>query len=215
MEPIVCPAILASSADEYRKQIEQTVHAPVRLHIDLTDGTLTPGSTIRPDEVWWPGGMRADMHVMYKRPFEHAELLMDLGPQLIIVHAEAEGEFAKFAKRAHRRGVEVGVALQAQTPVSVILPALELIDHVLIFSGSLGEFGGHADLTLLDKVKALHSKKPSLEIGWDGGVNTDNISQIAAAGVTVLNSGGFIQKSDDPVRAFHQLSEAIAGRSKS
>ena len=210
MKPIVCPAILASSADEYKKQIEQTVHAPVRLHIDLTDGSLTPHSTIRPDEVWWPGGMLADLHVMYKNPFEHTELLMDLGPQLIIVHAEAEGEFVKFAKEAHRRGIKVGVALQAQTPVSLILPALELIDHVLIFSGSLGSFGGSADLSLLHKVKELHAKKPSLEIGWDGGVNADNIRHIAKAGVRVLNSGGFIQKNDDPVRAFHQLSEAIA-----
>lgn len=208
MTSSICPALLAASVEEYRKQVERIVHSAVRLHIDLTDGTLTPKSTVRPDEVWWPGGMRADLHVMYQDPFAHTEILLDLGPQLIIVHAEAEGDFVAFAKRAHAKGVEVGVALQARTPVSAIIPALELIDHVLIFSGSLGSFGGEADLSLLGKAAELRSRKASLEIGWDGGVNADNVAKLVRGGIDVLNSGGFIQKSPDATLAFRQLVQA-------
>jgi pentose-5-phosphate-3-epimerase len=48
-----------------------------------------------------------------------------------------------------------------------------------------------------------------LEIGWDGGVTDQNISQLAFAGVDVFNVGGFIQKAEDPEKAFHVL-ERIA-----
>lgn len=205
MAVTICPAVLAETADEYRKQIEGVAHSALRLHIDLSDGKFTPHKSIRIDEVWWPGGMRADLHVMYERPFEHVEMMLDLRPQMIIVHAEAEGDFMAFAQKIRSKGVEVGVALQASTPVEILKPALHLIDHVLIFSGNLGSFGGHADLSLLDKVKVLRDLKPQIEIGWDGGVDDKNARQIAEGGVDVLNAGGFIQKSASPHEAYEQL----------
>ncbi len=210
MAASICPAVLAENVDEYRKQIEGVAHSALRLHIDLSDGKFAPTNSIRIDEVWWPGGMRADLHVMYKQPFEHVELMLDLRPQLIIVHAEADGDFMAFAQKVRSKGVEVGVALQADTPVSVLKPALQLIDHVLIFSGNLGSFGGHADLSLLDKVQELRALKPQLEIGWDGGIDDTNVRRIADAGVDVLNTGGFIHKSPDPHKAYEQLVAALS-----
>jgi ribulose-phosphate 3-epimerase len=204
----VCPAILAKDPEDYRRQVERVTTAAVRLHIDLSDGNFTPEKTVRIDEVWWPGGMRADLHVMYKKPFEHTKLLLDLRPQMIIVHAEAEGDFIGFAKEAHMHGVEVGVALQPQTHPEVLQPALPFVDHVLIFSGKLGSFGGHADLALLSKVKHLRQMKPQLEIGWDGGIDDHNARQLAQGSVDVLNSGGFIQKAPNPIAAFRAIAKA-------
>lgn len=201
----ICPAITAATPDEYQRQVEQLCTTAVRLHLDVSDGVLTPARSIAIDEIWWPGGVRADIHVMYKDPFAHTELLFDLHPQLIIVHAEADGDFAAFATAAHARGIEVGVALQQQTQPEILRPALHLIDHVMIFSGTLGYVGGTADLALLDKVKRLKVLKPQLEIGWDGGVNADNVKALADGGVEVLNSGGFIQKAEDPCKAYEQL----------
>jgi ribulose-phosphate 3-epimerase len=206
MRPVICPAILAATSDEYSQQIERVSHEAVRLHIDLTDGVLASAPTIAIDEVWWPGGMQADLHVMYRQPFEHAELLFDLKPQLIIVHAEAEGDFVTFADRAHAQGIKTGVAIQPQTDPAVLEAAIGHIDHVLIFSGHLGHFGGQADLGLLTKVAHLKTMKPQLEIGWDGGVNDHNVQQLAQGGIHVLNSGGFIQKANDPHQAFRVLS---------
>ncbi|MGF7228801.1 MAG: ribulose-phosphate 3-epimerase [Candidatus Saccharibacteria bacterium] len=210
MKASICPAVLAATPEIYNQQIERVAHTALRLHIDLSDGKFAPTETLNIDEVWWPGGMRADLHVMYKRPFEHVELMIDLKPQLIIVHAEADGDFMSFAQKVHAHGIEVGVALQAKTPVDVLKPAMAQIDHVLIFSGSLGSFGGHADLSLLEKVKQLRVLKSSLEIGWDGGIDDQNAKAIADAGVDVLNSGGFVQKAADPRQAYAQLVRAIS-----
>ena len=52
--------------------------------------------------------------------------------------------------------------------------------------------------------------KPGIEVGWDGGVNLNNISQISSAGVTVINSGGFIQQAADPANAYAKLKNIIS-----
>lgn len=205
----ICPTIDAEDLVTYRKQVERIVSFAHRVHIDLGDGSFTPNKLVPIDEVWWPGGMRADLHVMYMRPFEHLASLIALGPQLIVVHAEADGDFMGFVKQVHEHGIEAGVALLQQTPVDTIMPALERIDHVLIFSGNLGHQGGsQADLKLLDKVKAVKEAYPNIEISWDGGVNEQNIEQIVAAGVKVVNVGGFLQDADDPFRAYELLKGA-------
>lgn len=200
----ICPAILTDDPAVYQLQVEQSLGYAHRLHIDLSDGVFAPQKLIDIENVWWPGGVRADLHVMYQRPFDHLEAFITLQPQLVIVHAEAEGDFDAFAGKLHRHGIETGVALLPETPAEAIKPALPLIDHVLIFSGHLGHFGGHTDLTLLNKVKQLRELKPALEIGWDGGVNDQNAGELARGGVDVLNAGGYLH-GKDPAAAYAKL----------
>jgi ribulose-phosphate 3-epimerase len=92
-----------------------------------------------------------------------------------------------------------------RTPVEAIAPALEVIDHVLVFSGELGHFGGHTNLQLLDKVRQLRQLKPQLEIGWDGGVNEQNVLELVRSGVDVLDVGSAIQRAPDPMAAYAKL----------
>lgn len=201
---------MARSPEEYREQMERVAGFTKRVHIDVADGLFTPVKLTPIDQVWWPANVRADIHVMYKEPFQHAKLLLKLQPQLIVVHAEADGNFIEFAEAAHSQGVEVGVALKPETMPQMIEPALPWIDHVLIFSGHLGHFGGQANTHLLTKVLYLHRLKPQLEIGWDGGINNQNAHVLAAGGVEVLNVGGFIQHAADAHRAYQQLVAVIA-----
>ncbi len=205
MSATICPTVTAEDTESYRQQIERIAPFATRLHIDLSDGTLSRARLLPIGNVWWPGGVRADLHAMLRRPFDHIDTYCALGPQLVIVHAEATGNFAAFANRMHRNGIETGVALLQQTPVETILPALDLIDHVLVFSGNLGHFGGQADLALLDKVRQLKQCKPTLEIGWDGGINEQNARALKDNGVDVLNVGGFIQGNPHPAQAYEVL----------
>lgn len=201
----ICPTVTATNAHNYRTQIERIAQFASRIHIDVSDGILAPNKLLDLDQVWWPGGVRADLHVMLDNPFDHVEIYRSLGSQLVIVHAEAKGDFMAFAEFMHRHGIETGVALLQDTPVETIVPAIDMIDHVLIFSGKLGYFGGQADLSLLDKVKQLKQIKPALEIGWDGGINDSNAMLLADGGVEVLNVGGFIQRSPQPRAAYEKL----------
>jgi ribulose-phosphate 3-epimerase len=209
MRVVICPTVLAGNSQEFGEQMERIAQFAARVHIDLADGHFAPTKTIPIDKVWWPGGIQADLHVMYQQPFRHAKQLLELRPQLIIVHAEADGDFMAFADRVHAAGVAVGVALKPETPAKVIEPALDLIDHVLVFSGHLGHFGGQANTHLLTKVLHLKQLKPSLEIGWDGGINNKNAKILAAGGVDVLNTGGFIQHAANPQAAYEMLEQEV------
>jgi ribulose-phosphate 3-epimerase len=202
----VCPTVTATSPKEYKGQIEQIVHFTRRVHIDLTDGKFAPANLVDPKEAWWPVGMKADFHMMHKDPEDAVRTVIKHKPHLIIVHAEAEGSFEAFAEFCKHHKVKVGVALLQKTEPEVILPALPLIDHVLLFSGNLGHQGGaHTDLEILNKLSILVQTKPELEIGWDGGVNDQNIPSIVFAGVDVVNVGSYIQKAENPRKAFEVL----------
>ena len=45
----------------------------------------------------------------------------------------------------------------------------------------------------------------SIEIGWDGGINTDNAHKLIVGGVDVLNVGGAIHLSKSPHKAYNEL----------
>lgn len=203
--PIVCPAILADDEQHYRTQIENIIHVAHRIQIDLTDGHFAPSPTIKPEQAWWPVGFKADLHLMYRQPTQAAKSLLEHKPNLIIVHAEAEGDFMALANLCHGQGIKIGIALLQETPPEKVVRALEYADHVLIFSGHLGEYGGHANLDLLRKAEFLKQHKPSLEIGWDGGINDQNVAELINGGVDVLNVGGYIQKAEDPAKAYNAL----------
>ncbi|MCA9324308.1 hypothetical protein KC992_04385, partial [Candidatus Saccharibacteria bacterium] len=104
-------------------------------------------------------------------------------------------------------GTRTGVALLHETSVAELqeLEIDDLFDHILVFGGKLGFQGGEADLSILKKVKKLREVYPDVEIGWDGGVNEDNASEIVSAGVDVLNVGGYLHKAEDPKKAYDSL----------
>lgn len=208
--PIICPTILANDAHEFQTQMNRIKAFSKRIQIDLTDGVFAQAPTIALEQVWVPDAILADLHLMYQSPLEKTDEALKLNPHMIIIHAEAEGNFIKLADKIHKQGVKVGVALMAKTSTHILKPSLSEIDHILIFSGDLGKFGGIADLHLLSKVKQLKEWKDTLEFGWDGGVNNNNAKLLAEGGVDVLNVGGFIQNSPDPLNSFNQLNALIA-----
>ena len=83
-------------------------------------------------------------------------------------------------------------------------------EHILIFGGHLGFQGGEADLDQLDKVREAKEAYPEARIGWDGGVNAENVEAIAAAGVDVINVGSYLKNAEDPEKAYDQLTTLVS-----
>jgi len=204
--PTICPTITAYSQEDYKKQIEKVVDFSYRLQIDLTDGQFAAVNTVKPENAWWPAGAKADIHLMYKNPIAAIKKLIRHQPNLIIIHAEAEGDFREVVNLCRHHKTRLGLALLPPTEVEAIKSALSSIDHLMIFSGNLGHQGGSsADLSLLDKVAAAKQLNPKLEIGWDGGVNDQNIAELVYGGVDVINVGGYIQAATNPEKAYETL----------
>ncbi len=206
---IVCPTITAYDPHEYRSQVEQIEDFAKRVHIDLMDGIFTPNQSPSLDQIWWPDNLVADIHLMYERPGAYIDQIIKLKPNLLVVHYEADLDHRKTAERLREHGIKAGLALLQDTPVEEAIPILKNFDHVLVFSGHLGEHGGVANLDLLEKVKAIRRDCPDIEISWDGGINSDNARELAQTGVDVLNTGGFIQKSADPAKTYKDLVDSL------
>ncbi len=208
---IICPSVTPATPDPhiYREQIERVSFAP-RLQIDLMDGDFAPHKNTNPIQLWWPDGVLADIHLMYRRPSEHLETLISLRPHLVLLHAEAEGDIASYIAHIQKFGIRAGVALLADTDIDSAHGAIEVSDHCMLFSGNLGEFGGQADLALLDKIPMIRAITPTIEIGWDGGANADNVQALAAGGVDVINVGGAIQRASHARQAYDALTAALS-----
>lgn len=203
---VVCPTVTATKTlDEFNHQMRKITPLAKRIQIDLADGVFSSPKTLEPGQIDWPKSIEADIHIMYQHPDPVVQALLPKKPHLIIVHAEVGGHFQGLAGDCHKVGVRFGLALLPNSRAEAIVNFLPLVDHVLIFSGVLGSFGGHANLDMLKKVHILKQHKPDLEIGWDGGINNQNASQLVFGGVDVLNVGGYIQNSDDPAKAYHGL----------
>ncbi len=206
----VCPTVTAEDLHVYRQQLQRLEPFAERIHLDFMDGLFTTNKSVDLDKIWLPENKQIDLHLMYMRPDLSLPVILRLKPSLVIVHAEAQGAFGDFADALHGAGIKVGVCLLQDTKIDVIASSLEAIDHVLIFSGNLGHFGGHVDLSLLDKAAALKKLKPSLELGWDGGINDENAKQLVAGGIDILNVGGFIQKAKDPNAQYSKIISAVS-----
>ncbi len=206
---VVCPTVTAEDLHEYRRQLEVVSSFAERIHLDFMDGLFTSNESVELKDIWLPDNITVDLHLMYMRPDLYLENILKLKPKLVIVHAEAEGNYAKFASSLHEADIKVGVCLLQDTSVNTIKDNLGNIDHVLLFSGDLGHFGGHVDLSILEKAKQLKELKPNIELGWDGGINDTNALQLAKGGIDVLNVGGFIQQAEDSKSRFDLLKSLL------
>lgn len=206
---IIAPTITATTAQDYRAEMARIAPFAQRIHIDFCDGEFAPTRLVNPIQAYWPDGIIADLHLMFKRPLEHIETVISLKPDLVIVHAEAEGDLLSMMRELRAVGIKCGVALLPATDPATCHDLIAEADHVLIFSGDLGHFGGTADMLLLNKVAHIRAINTYVEIGWDGGISADNVSQLQFGGIEVFDVGGAIHKAPDPQEAYATLESSI------
>jgi ribulose-phosphate 3-epimerase len=202
---VIAPTILAETPDDYKVKIERVHTFVERVHIDICDGEFAPTFTVGAAQVWWPQGWTVDIHAMVARPSEHLETLISLKPNMIIFHAETNEDIVPVLQHLKKFGIKAGLALLRSTVPKTVAPAISEADHVMIFSGELGKYGGTANMMQLEKIRLIHEIHPTVEIGWDGGVNLENVYSLVQGGVSVLNVGGTIANAEDPQATYTAL----------
>lgn len=201
----IVPAVLANDIEQYNQDLERALLLSDRVQIDIADGDFAPSQTINLVQAHWPDGVEADIHLMQRNPLDEIETAIALRPHLILFHVESDGDIGALLDECSSVGQSGGVVFLAETPIEGHEDLIEKSDHVLLFSGSLGEYGGETDMSVLDKIPAIRSIKLEIEIGIDGGINQDNAKIISEAGVDILNVGSAIQNADNPQAAYDTL----------
>lgn len=205
----IVPAVLAETTEQYVHDLELAATLSDRVQIDLADGMFAGNQTVSLAQAYWPDDVKADLHLMYDDPFEHIPTIISQKPSLVIIHREAlrltRDKVLNMVKELSSSGIKTGMAILRPTTVDSIRDYLDVLDHVMVFTGELGHYGGEFDMSSLGKISEIKATHPDLEIGVDGGVTDGNAREIVTAGGDVLNSGSYLQKADDPQAAYAKL----------
>ena len=205
----IVPTIMAETVDQLREAEVRIQPFARRVHIDISDGEFAPTFLLNEAQLFWPEGWEIDIHAMVARPSEHLGALMQLKPSLVILHAEAQEDIVPQLQTLKQAGIKAGVGLLKTTVPATVEAAIKEADHVMIFSGDLGKFGGTASMMQLEKIRLIKKIKPNVEIGWDGGVKAENAYTLTQGNVDVLNVGGAIAKAENPAEAYNELVREI------
>ncbi len=206
---VVAPCITVETDDLYKQALERLEPFAERVHIDISDGEFAPTFLVGADQLSWPDNWEVDIHAMVMRPSEYVPELLKRKPQLIVLHAEANEDLSPIMKQIKQAGIKVGLALLKTTVPKTVAHLIEEADHVLIFSGDLGHYGGKASMMQLEKVRLIRMIHPEVEIGWDGGASIENVYTLSQGGIDVINSGGAINKADDPAEVYRKMVSEI------
>ena len=201
----IAPCITVESDADYKATVERLHPFAKRVHIDLMDGEFAPTFSVGVDKIWWPKEWEVDIHAMVARPSEYVNELIQLKPKSIIFHAEVQEDLLPILQKIKAAGIHAGVGLLKPTVPSTVQQYIQAADHVLVFCGDLGHYGGKADLMQLEKVRLIRTIKGDLEIGWDGGAAIENVFSLSQGGVSVINAGGAINKASDPGDVYKKM----------
>ena len=186
----IVPTILAENPEIYKQQMENVQVFATRLHIDFTDGNFAENQTIPLSDIWWPENVDADIHAMVQKPEDYLADLIRLRPNMVLFHAESEGNLPSVFVTLQQYGIKAGLVLLRKTVPANAAELIELVDHVMIFAGELGRYGSKAHMMQLEKVRLI--KK----------INAYSLVQ---GGVDILNVGGAIQFADNSAAAYKKL----------
>jgi ribulose-phosphate 3-epimerase len=202
---VLAPSILSADFTRLGEQV-QAVEAggAALIHIDVMDGHFVPNITIGPAvtaAVRRVTELPLDCHLMIEEPTRYVEAFVEAGAEMVSVHVEADRHLHRTVNRIRALGAKAGVVLNPATPLSVLGDILSDADFVLLMSVNPG-FGGQSFIpSVLDKARELRRwiDRDRLEtrIEIDGGVNLENLEQVAAAGVDMIVAGSAVFQSGD------------------
>ncbi len=209
MAATIVPCVTVSTPEDYKVSLERVHLFAKRIHIDISDNSFAPISLLDPSQIWWPQEWQVDIHAMVAQPSQYLQQLLSLRPHMITLHAEVKEDIVPMLQQIKQMGIKAGVALMRPTVPSDVSALIEVSDHVMIFSGDLGKYGGTASMMQMEKIRLIKAINAGVEIGWDGGVAIENAFSLAQGGVDVFNVGGAIQKATNPQEAYESLVKEV------
>jgi len=202
----VVPAILTEDPKALETMVHQAESFAAYVQIDVMDGNFVPSQSISFEHLAvLPAKLSWEAHLMVEHPEDYLEGFLKAGAQRVLFHYEAPSPPRQVISRARELGLEVGLAVNPETPVSAIRSLVNEVDSVLFLTVQPGYYGSQFIPEALQKVTELRRTHPKVEIGVDGGIKEGNIAQVAQTGVDVVYVGSAIFSQPHPGESFSRL----------
>ena len=201
----ISPSILAGDFSKLGSEIKKLEDGGAdMIHVDVMDGHFVPNLTIGPPVI---KSLRKyttlpfDVHLMISPVHKYLKDYAEAGADIITIHPEATDNLQESINLIKKLNKKVGVSLNPNTNLNVLMDEIKNIDLILIMSVFPG-FGGQKFIPeVIEKIKKLNKikdeEKFSFDIEVDGGINFSNYKEVLNAGATILVSGTTIFKENN------------------
>ncbi|TET74772.1 MAG: ribulose-phosphate 3-epimerase [Dehalococcoidia bacterium] len=202
----VVPAILTEDPRVLETMVRQAESFTTYVQFDIMDGRFVPSRSITYEHLAaLPMKLSWEAHLMVENPEDYLEGFRRVGAQKVVFHYEATSSPDEVISLARNLSLGVGLAVNPETPVSIIQPIASKVDSVLFLTVHPGFYGGQFIPEVLDKVVELRSTGLGVEISVDGGIEESNITEVARVGVDVIYVGSAIFLQPQPAESFRRL----------
>lgn len=202
---MIAPSILNADLLNLHNDIAQITKAGIkRVHVDIMDAHFVPNLSFGPELVAdlrkkFPD-LEIEVHLMSDQPKLLIPDFVKAGADLIEFHYEAMAPAAvkHWLQYLHAHQIKAGLALNPETPVTILDDWARQLDQVLLMTVHPG-FGGQSFLPASpERIKKarqiLAAKKVKLPIEVDGGINEKTMPLAKKAGAEIFVAGSYIFK---------------------
>ena len=211
----IAPSILSANFAKLGQEIVDVISSGTDfVHFDVMDNHYVPNLTIGPlvcEAIRPLTKATIDVHLMVKPVDRIIPDFAKAGADIITFHPEGSDHIDRSLSLVRDNGCKSGLVFNPATPLEYLDHVMDKIDMVLLMSVNPG-FGGQKFIPeTLNKLSQARKKidtymeKSGRQI-WlevDGGVNPNNIEEIAKAGADTFVAGSAIfgsGKDSDPNR---------------
>ena len=189
-------------------------------HIDVMDGKFVSNKTVDKmqqyiDILSGITNTPIEVHLMVKDVKKYIDIFIPNNPTKIIFHAKAlknSEEVFKMIEYIKDNNIQVGLALNPEDSIDSIKEFIPKIHQVLVMTVNPGKGGQTLIPECIKKVQELKeyldSQNLETQIEVDGGVNLQNIKEIASSGVDIAVAGTAIVNAVDMNYVIYTMHQA-------
>ena len=218
----IAPSILSADFARLGEEVAEVIRAGADLiHFDVMDNHYVPNLTFGPmvcAALKPYATVPVDVHLMVEPVDDLIHAFAKSGANIITFHPEASRHVDRSLGLIKEYGCQAGLVLNPATPVNILENVLDKLDMVLLMSVNPG-FGGQSFIPntlvkirkvreMLDEYERQSGRHIALEV--DGGVKTDNIAEIAAAGADTFVAGSAIFGKPDYKAVIDEMRQQLA-----
>ena len=219
--PVIAPSILAADFARLGEEVEAVLSAGADwVHFDVMDNHYVPNLTIGPMvcQALRDYGISApiDVHLMVQPVDQLIGLFAQAGATYITFHPDASIHVDRSLQLIRDAGCKPGLVFNPAASTDTLRYVIDKVDLVLLMSVNPG-FGGQKFIpATLDKIREVRTlidaSGRDIRLEVDGGVTTENVADIAAAGADTFVAGSAIFGRDDYPEVINEFRHALTNR---